>query len=446
MEPFRGSFTRRRFLRAAAAATVATPSLAHKLAAQSPERIRVGLVGCGLRGLGAARNVVVAAPNVDIVALADVFEDRVQDALTRLATPNSGSDREGAEGRFGTLDDAWTPEDVKHAGVRRDCCFTGFDAYKRLLECGVDLVLLATPPCFRPMQARAAIEAGKHVFAEKPVAVDPVGVRSILETARLARQKNLAFMGGTQLRQARYYRETMDRILNGQIGDVVAGDCSWFVDVIAWRYAERKPGMSDMEYQIRNWNYYTWASGDLIVEMLIHNIDVLNWAMGSPPKKAIGFGGRTQRTQEKYGNVYDHFYVEYEYPNGTRMTATTRQMDKCTYRNGERIVGTRGVADPSGTITGEKPFEYGGPFENPLVTEQRVLLESIRSGRPLNNGEEVASSTMTAILGRMVAYTGRAVSYDWALKSSRLDLTPPHGEWKDLPVEAPAVAGVTPLV
>ena len=391
---------------------------------RAPLPLRVGLIGCGGRGTGAALDCVRSSPNVQIVALGDLFEDRLDKCC----------------GTLGELGESFQ--------VTGDHCFAGFEAYTQVLACDVDLVILATPPGFRPLHLWAAIEAGKHVFMEKPVAVDPVGVRWVLAASELAARKGLAIVAGTQRRHDPGYIETMRRIHAGAIGEIVAGQCYWNQGGL-W-VKRREPDWSDMEWQCRNWLYFTWLSGDHIVEQHVHNLDIMNWAMGSPPVKAVGMGGRQARTGEEFGNVYDHFAVEFEYPSGARVLSTCRQTEHASERVSERLVGTRGVADPSGEIhrRGRLRYKYepeGEPV-NPYVQEHVDLIASIRRGRPLNEGRQVAESTLTAIMGRMSAYTGREVSWDWVLNASELDLTPPAYELGDLPVEPVAVPGETKLI
>ncbi|GAH76133.1 unnamed protein product, partial [marine sediment metagenome] len=251
-------------------------------------------------------------------------------------------------------------------------CFVGFDAYKKVIATDVDLVILAAPPHFRPEHLKAAIEAGKHVFMEKPVAVDPVGVRSVIATSELAAEKNLAIVAGTQRRHQAHYLEIMRRVHNGDIGEIVAAQCYWIGDYEYYKAVLRQPGWSDMEWQCRNWNYFTWLSGDHIVEQHVHNIDVINWAIGSHPVQAMGMGGREVRTGPEYGHIFDHFAVEYEYPGGVRVTSMCRQMSGCSHRVSERLVGTMGSTYTDGSngyIEGQKPFKYEGSSPNPYVQE-----------------------------------------------------------------------------
>jgi len=429
--------TRRDFLKTSAAASAAAlaggcamgdrreaPGVLH--AAHRLERIRVGLIGCGGRGRDAALDALKADDNTVVTALGDLFQDRLD------------------EGRKWLTEEAGKAGKAERVQVTDDHCFVGWDAYQNVINAGVHLVILATPPHFRPQHLHAAISTGKHVFMEKPVAVDPVGARSVIASSDLAARKGLAIVAGTQRRHDPAYVETMKRIQEGWIGDVVAGQCYWNQGPL-W-VKKREPGWSDMEWQCRNWLYFTWLSGDHIVEQHVHNLDVMNWALGGPPLKCVGMGGRQSRTAEEYGNIWDHFACEFEYANGARVLSMCRQVQGASERISERVVGTRGVANPDGVIEGRRKYKYEGQRVNPYVQEHRDLIASIRSGRPLNEGRRIAESTLTAIMGRISAYTGREVQWSWVMNSSALDLTPPKYEFGDLAIEPVAVPGQTKLV
>ena len=424
MEPAANtSISRRDFVKTAAAAAfaAAVPARFPVFAAGS-DAIRVGVIGCGGRGTGAAIDCLTAAPGVEIVALGDLVPDRVESALARLTQEFPGR--------------------VKVPATR---CFTGFDNYQHVCALpDVNLIVTAAPPGFRPLHLKAAVEAGKHVFMEKPVAVDPVGVRSVIASSDLAAQKHLAIVAGTQRRHQARYVEMLKRIHDGQIGEIVAAQCYWNMGDL-W-VKERAPGMSEMEWQCRNWLYFTWLSGDHIVEQHVHNIDVVNWAMGALPKNVMGMGGRQARTRPEFGNIYDHFAVEYEYPNGVRAISLCRQTQGAAERVEERIVGTKGVALSSGQITGETPWQFTADEPSPYVQEHIDLIASIRRGTPLNEGRQIAESTMSAIMGRMSAYTGRALSWNWAMEASKLDLSPAKYEFGPNPVDPVAIPGTTPLI
>ncbi|MDQ3440258.1 MAG: Gfo/Idh/MocA family oxidoreductase, partial [Planctomycetota bacterium] len=394
------SLSRRSLLKATAAASAfaAAGALGTNFAhAQGSTKIRVGLIGCGGRGNGAAKDCAGPNENVQIVALGDVFQERIDGAKKQLAD----------------LGDKFA--------VKDDHCFVGFDAYQKVIASDVDLVILATPPGFRPMHIAAAVDAGKHLFAEKPVAVDPAGVRSVLESAKKIKEKKLGFVCGTQRRHHKGYIETIKRIQDGAIGDVVGGQCYWNQAGL-WMHP-RQEAWSDMEWQLRNWLYFTWLSGDHIVEQHVHNIDVMNWVLGGPPVSAYGMGGRQARTESAYGHIFDHFAIEYVYPNGTRIQSMCRQQDWTDTRVGENIVGTKGTSNPSaGQITGPNAHRMRAPAGGfgEYQQEHIDLINSIRAGAPLNEAERIAHSTLTAIMGRMSAYTGKLVTWDQAM-NSRLD-------------------------
>ena len=417
----KSGFSRRDFIKASAASLTAMGAASRMYAAGS-DTVRVGIIGCGGQGTRDLVSCVNSSPGVEIVAMGDLFEDRQRESLDKLRKD--------------------VPAALKVAPDKR---FVGFDAYKKVLACDVHMVVLTTPPHWRAQHFQAAVEAGKHVFMEKPGGVDPKGIRSVIQTAELARQKKLSVVAGTQRRHSKKYRETIRRIHDGQIGDIVAAQGYWNGgDMLGyWKWWD-KENRSDMEWQCRSWPWFTWTSGDHIVEQHVHNLDVLNWALQGHPEQCMGMGGRAVRD---LGNIYDHFAVEFEYPNGVRVSSMCRQINGSTDRIAERVVGTKGVAEVDrGVITGEKPFNYNGPDPDHYQQEMADLIASIRDGSPINEGKNVAESTMNAIMGRMSAYTGRALKWDWAMKSSKLDLTPPKYDWIDLPVRPVAIPGKTPLV
>jgi predicted dehydrogenase len=384
--------------------------------------IRVGVIGCGGRGTGAAIDAVNAAPGVEIVALYDPFQDRIASCLKRLQEK--------------------VPAAVK---VTPETCFTGFDGYKKLLAIKkINYIVTAAPPGFRPLHLEAAVKAGKNVFMEKPVAVDPVGIRSVIASSELAAKKGLAIVAGTQRRHQQSYLETLKRVHDGAIGEIVGGQCYWNQGDL-W-VIKQTPEMSDMEWQCRNWLYFSWTSGDHIVEQHVHNIDVMNWAFNATPVKVMGMGGRQVRTGPEYGNIFDHFAVEFEYPNGVRVMSMCRQTKGCADRVEEKIVGTKGHAFGYGEISGPSAWKFEAEEANPYVVEHTDLIASIRDGKPLNEGKRIAESTLCAIMGRMSAYTGRAISWDWAMNASKLDLFPAKLEFGPHPVDPVAVPGTTPLV
>jgi len=415
--------SRRDFIKTSLAASLAAAIPGNLgLYAAGSDTIRVGVIGCGGRGTGAAIDCMNAAPGVEVVALGDLVSDRVESCLKKLREAH--------------------PDKVK---VTPATCFTGFDNHKKVCAIpDVNLIVTAAPPGFRPIHLKAAVDAGKNVFMEKPVAVDPVGVRSVIASSELAGQKGLAVVTGTQRRHQKKYLEIMKRVHDGQIGEVVGGQCYWNQGDLWVR--KQDPGMSEMEWQCRNWLYFSWLSGDHIVEQHVHNIDVMNWALRGLPVKIMGMGGRQQRTAPEYGNIYDHFAVEFEYPNGVRVLSMCRQIPGCAERVEERIVGTKGVAFGFGEIQGPNAWKFEGDDPNPYVVEHTDLIASIRGGKPLNEGRRIAESTLCAILGRMSTYTGRAISWDWGLNSSKLDLSPKKYEFGPNPVDPVAIPGKTPLI
>jgi predicted dehydrogenase len=379
--------------------------------------IKIGLVGCGGRGTGAAENCLSSSENVQLTALGDMFPDRIkgsQRTLSKLPGYKVG------------------PNDV----------YTGWNAYKDVVDSGVDLVLFATPPGFRPIHFAYAVEKGKHVFLEKPVAVDPVGVRKVLEIGKKAAAKKLAVVAGTQYRHQTSFMETIKRIHDGQIGEITAGRAYYNAGTL-WK-RDRKPEMSDMEYQLRMWIYFDWLSGDQPVEQHIHTIDVTDWAMGARPVKAVATGGRQVRVEPEYGNVYDHFTVDFEYPNGRHVMSMCRQIANVDNHVGAYFVGTKGEADVyKAEIKGEKPWKFEGDISiaKAYVQEHADLIASIRNGKPLNEAEHVAHSTLTAILGREAAYTGKSLRWDDVMASD-LDLSPAKyvfGDNVTRPVPLPGV-------
>jgi predicted dehydrogenase len=423
-----GAFSRRTFVKTTSLATAGLV-MPRALSALTPdtasaEVIRIGVIGCGGRGSGAARDVMRAGgEGVQIVAMGDLFPDRLERARANLAKVASEDTMVASQFKV-------TPETL----------FSGFDAYQKVLATDIDLVILATPPGFRPVHLAAAVAAGKHIFMEKPVAVDAAGVRSIIASAAAAKSKSLAVVAGTQRRHDPAYMEVMRRVHEGAIGELTGGQVYWNQGGL-WN-AARQAGWSDVEWQIRNWLYFTWASGDHIVEQHIHNIDVANWAMGGHPVRAVGVGGRQWRTEGAYGHIFDHFAIDFEYPNGAHVMSMCRQIDGTANHVGERFVGTRGATDPSGSITGQQSFTWTGERKNPYVEEHVDLLASIRSGKPLNEGQQVAESTLSAIMGREAAYTGQAIVWDELLNATQ-DLTPPLNGFGALPVPPVAMPGTT---
>lgn len=428
-----GKTNRRLFLKSTGAAVIGS-TIPFQMGFSKPSTgnlqnvLKVGLIGCGGRGTGAASQALSAGPDIVITAMGDAFSDRLEEAYKALLEVD--------------------PKKVKVDKAQK---FVGFDAYKKVIESGVDVVILATPPAFRPEHLMAAVEAGKHVFCEKPVAVDAPGVRKVLEAAKIAKEKKLSLVSGFTFRYDLPKREFFGKVLNGDIGEIKTvsstrnGGELWFFP--------RQPGWTDMEYQMRNWYYHNWLSGDYIVEMIVHSLDMMSWAMGDKmPVKATGSGGRQVRVDKKFGNIYDHFAIEYEYANGARGFSFSRQQPGCSNRNTVEIAGTQGDAFVNAgqgvSISGKTKWEYQGEKNNPYQTQHDELFDSIRKGKPMNDGVMMANSTMLAILGRMVAYSGQTITWQDALNSNQV-LGPQANEYNwDLKYLSPeaAIPGITKVL
>lgn len=433
------TITRRSFIKTAGAgslaAMMAIPKHAH--AAGTSGKVRVGLIGLGGRGMRAGiTNCAQADQNIELVAMGDLFEDHLN------AAP---------DGIRASFDRKKLPFDSIYK-VKPECMFHGFDAYQKVIACDVDMVILTTPPVFRPIHFKAAVEAGKHVFVEKPVAVDPLGVRDFLETTELARKKGLTVVVGTQMRRARHLIAAVEQIRSGAIGNILAGQSFRMGNALSnWRESEaiRRPEWSDMEWQLRRWLFTVWSSGDFLVEQHVHNLDLIDWLIGSRPVQAIGFGGRQSRTGPQYPNVWDHMSLEYEYENGIRVTHLGSQIDGLASRNDIHLNGDKGSAQVDfgkAIIKGKTNWEYTGESVDPAVQEYKDMLDSIRDSKAINEGRQVAESTATAVLGRMAAYSGRAVSWKWMMNASKLDLTPEKWGFGELPLQPPVVPGEWKLV
>jgi predicted dehydrogenase len=391
--------------------------------AAGDDTLKVALIGCGGRGSGAAQNAVNADPNAQLTVLCDIFPDQLERAKKTLSRALGN----------------------KYA-VADDHCFSGFDGYKQVMETDVDVVLLCTPPHFRPAQLKAAVDANKHIFCEKPIAVDAPGVRSVLATSEEARKKKLSLVSGLCWRYDYGVRETMDRIKNGSIGDIVAIQENYLTSTL-W-HRGRKPDWSEMEYQVRNWLYFTWLSGDHIVEQFIHSLDKTMWLMNDePPQKCFGLGGRQVRTDEDFGHVYDHFAVCYEWANGVKSFAYTRQMASCENEVEDYVLGTKGRAKVlAHEIEGPSAWKY--PVEqkrkNPSMydIEHIELFAGIRAGNPINNGVYMSQSTLLAIMGREACYTGQTITWDQMMKSE-VKLGPETYAWGEAPKPTVAMPGQT---
>lgn len=438
-----GDTTRRDFLKTTT--TAAAGVLASQLAltanahAAGNDTIKVGIIGCGGRGTGAGEDVLLSSPNVTIHALADAFQDRLDRCKKGLA---DFANKETAVNRRGDK----PKEKLREFGNKVDVgdrCFVGLDAYEKLLKTDVNYVILATPPGFRPIHLAAAVAAGKNIFTEKPVAVDAPGFRSVIDTYKQALEKKLAVGAGTQRRHHIGYQEALKRVHEGEIGDILAARCYWNQGLL-WR-VPRKPGWGDLEAQMRNWYNFVWLCGDHIVEQHVHNIDVVNWATRAHPVRAMGMGGRQRSVEdpENWGHIFDHFAVDFEYPNGVHVLSECRQIDGCANTVSEAAVGAKGTLDTQDNnhyrVNGKDVINREQARVNlPYVQEHTDLIKSIRDGKPSNELEQVAISTMSAILGRMSTYTGEALTWDQAVNSKEV-LMPEHLDWQ-MSLQTPPVA------
>jgi myo-inositol 2-dehydrogenase / D-chiro-inositol 1-dehydrogenase len=416
--------SRRAFLKASAATAATATIFSGAYAAAGSETLRVGLVGCGGRGTGAAKQALRADPKTKLVAMCDAFMDRLDDSLKGLLTSKE------------------TQDIAAQIDVTPERCFDGFDGYKKLLDCGVDVVLLCTPPGFRPLHLRAAIEAKKHVFCEKPVAVDATGVRSVIESAKLAKEKGVSLCSGFCYRYDEAKRETIKRIHSGMIGDVVAMHITYLTSPLWWRGHD--PKWSEMEYQMRNWYYFSWLSGDFLVEQHCHNFDKANWVLkGESPVAAVGMGGRQVRTDPKYGNIYDHFAVTLEFPNGVKLFSACRQMGGCTGDVNDHVIGTKGSAQLMKHTVSERggtTWEFEGDAKDMYQVEHDELFGGIRSGKLINDGEAAAHSTLMALMAREAAYSGKRITWKQMLASEQ-NLAPTHYTWGPNPVYSVPMPG-----
>jgi len=383
------------------------------------KKLRAGLIGCGNRGTGAALNFLAAGNDLEMVALADVFEDKVWDCHSKL--------------------------EKQQVEVPKGNCFWGFDAYKELLEVDLDVVILATPPHFRPEHFDAAIQAKKHVFMEKPVSVDPIGTRQIISTSKKAENMGLTVITGTQRRHQRDYLETYKQVASGAIGEITSAK-AWWLQSHVW-FRTRDEEWSDMEYMLRNWNNFCWLCGDHILDTHVHNIDIVNWFAGKHPVSAIGFGSRVRRLT---GDQYDFFSIDFEFGEGMFSHSMSRQIDGCANTLGERIVGTEGytncqntIFNPDGTIKWQYDYpknKDGKPTGivkvSPYEQEHIDMVTAIRENKPVVEAERTAISTLTAIMGRTAAYTGQKVTWE-EMQTSNERLGPDEYEMGPVDMEFP---------
>ena len=426
--------SRRQFIKTSTAATVggmiATPAMlgTRSFAASPGDPIRVGLVGCGGRGTGAAAQALKAGPDIHLVAVGDAFEKAITGSLKAVAS-EAGADK------------------VK---VKADKTFVGLDAYKKVIESGVDVVLLATPPGFRPVHLRAAVEAGKHIFCEKPMATDAPGVRSVMESVRIAKEKKLAVVAGFCWRYDYQKRELFKRIHDGQIGQVRAMYGTYLTGPVKpMPKAETRPeGITDLEWMVRNWYNFNWLGGDGLVEQAVHTVDWLAWVMKDvPPVSCTAVGGR--QIPAHGGNIYDHIEVNYDWEDGTRAFLAQRQIPGCHNENFLTVYGTKGtglINSRGVSIIGENPWRYSGEKPDMYQVEHNELFTSIRAEKPINDGDRMAKSTLMSIMGRTAAYTGQHITWEMALGSQQV-LVPEITDWNSVvDVQPMAMPGRTKFI
>ncbi len=388
--------------------------------------LKVGLVGCGGRGTGAAAQALRADPDTVLWAMGDAFSDMLESHLTSLLKSEDIAPR---------------------IDVPKERQFSGFDAYKKVIdEC--DVVLLATSPHFRPIHVEYAVDQGRHLFIEKPVATDVPGLRRIKAACERGAEKGLSMVSGLCYRYQFAKQETFKRLHDGEIGDITTIQCTYNTGGL-W-HRGRKPEWSEMEYQMRNWLYFTWLSGDHIAEQHIHSLDKMLWAMGDEaPVKCTSTGGRILRTDDKYGNVYDHFNTVFEWKSGVRGFSSCRQMPGTSHDVSDYAFGTKGTAELQShrirNAAGRWRYRGEGP-DDMYQNEHDALFASIRANEPINNSDYMIKSTMLAIMGRMSAYTGQSITWEQAW-ASELDLSPPAYDWiNDMPDRPVSLPGVTKLI
>jgi myo-inositol 2-dehydrogenase/D-chiro-inositol 1-dehydrogenase len=420
----RGVSTRRGFLKATAAGAAALGglSIARGAHAEGSQVVKIGMIGCGGRCSGAAAQSLMAGPDVKLVAMYDVFEDRVKAARKRLAQMH--------------------PNQV---AVDDNHCFHTFDGYKKVIE-SVDVVLIACASKFHPMYAEAGIKAGKHVFVEKPHAIDPVGCRRMQAAADLAKEKKLSIVSGLQSRFHKGFQETVQRIHDGAIGNVVAIQSMFLRG--PYQTVARNPKYSETQYQFSNWYHFCWLSGDDVPQSLVHNMDRVAWIMKEEmPKWAFGLAGRSTSFGEVYGDMFDHHTVVYEYASGTRVYAMCQTRNGCYGNASDIVMGSKGVCHLGACkITGETNWQFAGPHNNPYDDEQKALIESVRSGKPINSGYHMANSTMSTVLGQIACYSGKETTFDQVAKSDfQFGPPPDEASFETPPPVKPDATGNYPL-
>ncbi|SFJ11545.1 Gfo/Idh/MocA family oxidoreductase [Planctomicrobium piriforme] len=426
--------TRRDFLKTSSAAVVLgtglLSSISSRAYADGSDEIKIGLVGCGGRGSGAAAQALSTKGKVKLVSMGDAFQDAIDNSLRNIQKAVSG------------VPDA-------EVDVEKSRQFVGFDAYKQVIDSGVDLVILATPPGLRPIHFEYAVAQGKNIFMEKPVATDAPGVQRVLDASRKAKEKGLKVGVGLQRHHQKPYLDMVKRIHDGELGDVRALRVYWNSAGVWEPRLKREDAKSEMEYQVRNWYYYNWLSGDHIVEQHIHNLDVGNWIMKGYPVSCNGMGGREVRKDPKYGDIFDHHACEFTYEDGTVMMSQCRHIKNCWNPVSEHVHTTKGIIDlgPSFRVSlfgNDKPERIREEGGNPYQVEHDDLFAAIRAGQPYTEADNGAMSTMTAILGRMCSYSGKVIKMEDALAKG-LDIMPKEYSWEATPPVVPGPDGAYPV-
>jgi predicted dehydrogenase len=411
--------TRREFLKTSTAATLLAGFPAVLSGAPTSEKLKLGLIGCGGRGTGAASQALTADSNMELTAIGDAFADRLELGLKSLEAAQPG-----------------------RINLKPQNKFVGLDAYQKVIHSGIDVVVLAAPGGFRSRHLREAVEAGKHIFCEKPMAVDGPGIRSVIESVEIAKKKGLALRAGFCFRWDNALQETYKRVLDGDIGDIVTIYSTRLGGPLTSKYpGTRAPGMTDLEWQLRNWGAFLWTSGDYMMEVSVHSVDKIAWAMRDvPPVRCVATGGRQIA---HYGNIYDHFDITWEYEDGRRTILKTKYQEPAYKEHADYFYGTEGRCiigrKTVPEITGKKPWRFTGPKGGDMYqNEHDSLFASIRAGRPTNDGDWMWKSCLTAIMGRMSAYTGREITWEMALNSKE-DLFPKNLSW-DMKLNVPPIA------
>ena len=446
----RRQFIKSSSLGALGSAVLLNPSLSRNVHAQGKEEpLKIALIGCGGRGTGAAAQALSTAGPTQLWAMADAYEDRLQSSLSSL--------RKGLAARYDREKSEPLEEKINVPGERM---FVGLDAYRKAIDSGVDVVIITGPPGYRPLHFEYAVQVGKHVFMEKPVATDPHGVQRVLDAAQVAKRKNIKVGVGLQRRHQKSYLDAIQQIHDGAIGEIVNLRCFWNTGFPAKTPVGREASKTELEHQVRNWYFFDWLSGDHICEQHIHNLDISNWIKGALPVEAEGLGGRQVRTGKEFGNIFDHHAVIYTYADGTKLHSYCRQIPGCQNQVAEFAEGTKGSASLANrsrcSLSNRKEVFWQSARrskENPYQVEHDALFQAIREDLPYNEAEYGATSTMTAVLGRLATYSGKTITWEQAM-ASNLQIGTDAESWDAAPPISPqedgsyqvAVPGTTKVI